>query len=72
MVAVHLPEAAGVALHFSDFHLPAGAQLWVTNLTSTWQEGPYDFRDNDDHGRIAAWGMCPENGWFCGCRPRLT
>lgn len=52
-VAVHLPEAAGVALHFSDFHLPVGAQLWVTDLTGDWQEGPYDFRDNDEHGRIA-------------------
>ena len=52
-VAVHLPAAAGLALHFSDFHLPAGAQLWVTDLTGAWQEGPYDFRDNDDHGRIA-------------------
>ena len=53
VVALHLPEASGVALHFSDFHLPAGAQLWVTNLDGTWQEGPYDFRDNDAHGRIA-------------------
>ena len=52
-VAVHLPAAAGLALHFSDFHLPAGAQLWVTDLTGSWQEGPYDFRDTDDHGRIA-------------------
>ena len=52
-VAVHLPAAAGLALHFSDFHLPAGAQLWVTDLTGSWQEGPYDFRDNDHHGRIA-------------------
>ena len=53
VVALHLPEASGVALHFSDFHLPAGAQLWVTNVDGTWQEGPYDFRANDVHGRIA-------------------
>ena len=39
-------------LHFSDFHLPAGAQLGVTNLDGPG-EGPYDFRDNDAHGRIA-------------------
>ena len=53
VAAVRVPNASGVALHFNDFHLPAGAELWVTNRAGTWQEGPYDFRDNDDHGRIA-------------------
>ena len=43
----------GVAVHFDDFHLPAGVQMWVTNEDGTWQEGPYDFRDNDGHGRLA-------------------
>lgn len=52
-IAVHIPEADGVALHFSDFHLPVGAEMWVTDLEGGWQEGPYDFRDNDVHGRIA-------------------
>lgn len=53
VVGVKVGQAKGVALHFSDFHLPVGAELWVTDLTGDWQEGPYDFRDNDDHGRIA-------------------
>lgn len=53
VMAVHVGNAQGVALHFDDFHLPAGAELWVTDEDGTWQEGPYDFRDNDDHGRIA-------------------
>jgi len=53
IAAVHVDRAQGVALHFDDFHLPAGAELWVTDAEGTWQEGPYDFRDNDDHGRIA-------------------
>ena len=53
IAAVHVDRAQGVALHFDDFHLPAGAELWVTDVEGTWQEGPYDFRDNDDHGRIA-------------------
>lgn len=52
-VAVHIPNAAGVAVHFSDFHLPVGAEMWVTDGDGTWQEGPYDFRDNDAHGRLA-------------------
>lgn len=53
IAAVHMDRAQGVALHFDDFHLPAGAELWVTDAEGTWQEGPYDFRDNDNHGRIA-------------------
>ncbi len=53
IAAVHVDRAQGVALHFDDFHLPAGAELWVTDAEGTWQEGPYDFRDNDNHGRIA-------------------
>ena len=53
IAAVHVDRAQGVALHFDDFHLPAGAELWVTDVEGTWQEGPYDFRDNDNHGRIA-------------------
>ena len=53
IAAVHIDRAQGVALHFDDFHLPAGAELWVTDAEGTWQEGPYDFRDNDNHGRIA-------------------
>ena len=53
IAAVHVDRAQGVALHFDDFHLPAGAELWVTDVEGSWQEGPYDFRDNDDHGRIA-------------------
>ena len=53
VIGVHLADAAGVALHFSDFHLPVGAELWITDLEGQWQEGPYDFRDNDAHGRMA-------------------
>ena len=51
--AVRVKGASGVALHFDQFHLPVGAELWVTDATGMWQEGPYDFRDNDDHGRLA-------------------
>lgn len=53
VAGVHINQAQGVALHFDDFHLPAGAELWVTDATGNWQEGPYDFRDNNDHGRLA-------------------
>ena len=49
IAAVHVDRAQGVALHFDDFHLPAGAELWVTDVEGTWQEGPYDFRDNDQN-----------------------
>jgi len=51
--AVRCPGAEGLALHFDDFHLPPGAEMWVTDATGSWQEGPYDFRDNNAHGRIA-------------------
>ena len=51
--AVRVKGASGVALHFDQFHLPVGAELWVTDVTGVWQEGPYDFRDNDEHGRLA-------------------
>jgi len=53
VVSIRVPDAVGVAVHFDDFHLPAGVQMWVTNEDGTWQEGPYDFRDNDGHGRLA-------------------
>lgn len=53
VVAVKVPGALGIAVHFDDFHLPPGVQMWVTNEAGTWEEGPYDFRDNDDHGRLA-------------------
>ena len=53
VVAVRIPGAVGLALHFSHFHLPAGVRMWVTDEDGLWQEGPYDFRDNDDHGRMA-------------------
>ena len=53
VAAVHIVNAMGVSLHFDDLHLPAGAEMWVTDLDGTWQEGPYDFRDNDDHGRMS-------------------
>jgi len=53
VAAVRIANAMGVSLHFDDFHLPAGAEMWVTDLEGTWQEGPYDFRDNDDHGRMS-------------------
>ena len=52
VVAVKVPGALGIAVHFDDFHLPPGVQMWVTNEAGTWEEGPYDFRDNDDHGRL--------------------
>ena len=52
-VAVRLPGALGVAVHLDDFHLPPGAEMWVTNADGSWEEGPYDFRDNDAHGRLA-------------------
>lgn len=51
--AVRFPGVAGLALHFDDFHLPVGVRMWVTDAHGIWQEGPYDFRDNDAHGRIA-------------------
>jgi len=51
--SIRYPGVEGLALHFDDFHLPPGAELWVTDAEGTWQEGPYDFRDNDAHGRIA-------------------
>lgn len=53
VAAVHVGHASGVALHFDDFHLPVGAEMWVTDADGSWQEGPYDFRDNDAHGRMA-------------------
>ena len=53
VAGVHSAAAKGMALHFDDFHLPPGAELWVTDATGDWQEGPYDFRDNDAHGRLA-------------------
>ena len=53
VAAVRIAHAMGVSLHFDDLHLPAGAEMWVTDLDGTWQEGPYDFRDNDDHGRMS-------------------
>ena len=53
VVAVRVPRALGVAVHFDDFHLPPGVEMWVTNAAGTWEEGPYDFRDNDSHGRLA-------------------
>lgn len=53
LAAVRIPGALGVALHFSDFHLPVGVRMWVTDAEGLWQEGPYDFRDNDAHGRMA-------------------
>jgi len=53
VAAVRIANAMGVSLHFDDFHLPAGAEMWVTDLDGAWQEGPYDFRDNDDHGRMS-------------------
>ncbi len=52
-VSVHFPGVQGLALHFADFHLPVGVRMWVTNEAGTWQDGPYDFRDNDGHGRLA-------------------
>ena len=51
--AVHYPGVEGLALHFDDFHLPLGVEMWVTDAAGDWQEGPYDFRDNDAHGRMA-------------------
>jgi hypothetical protein len=51
--SVRYPGVEGLALHFDDFHLPTGAEMWVTDAEGDWQEGPYDFRDNDEHGRIA-------------------
>lgn len=53
-IGVHVNFAMGVALHFDEFHLPAGAELWVTDADGLWQEGPYDFRDNNEHGRMAS------------------
>ena len=53
VVAVRIPGALGLALHFSHFHLPAGVQMWITDEDGLWEEGPYDFRDNDAHGRMA-------------------
>jgi hypothetical protein len=53
-IGVHVRFAMGVALHFDEFHLPAGAELWVTDADGLWQEGPYDFRDNNEHGRMAS------------------
>lgn len=54
VVEVHQPGVEGLALHFDDFHLPVGVEMWITDAEGQWQEGPYDFRDNDDHGRIAS------------------
>ncbi len=53
VVSVHVDGASGLALHFDQFHLPVGAEMWVTDAKGLWQEGPYDFRDNDAHGRLA-------------------
>lgn len=60
VVAVHVENALGMALHFDDFHLPVGAEMWVTDAAGGWQEGPYDFRDNDDHGRLATGDVAGE------------
>ena len=57
--AFRVTGAQSIAVHFSTFHLPAGVELWCTSEISAdaqsnpWTEGPYDRRENNDHGRFA-------------------
>lgn len=58
--AFKVDGARALAVHFDDFHLPQGVELWCTsgadldeNLETPWVEGPYDQRENNDHARFA-------------------
>jgi lysyl endopeptidase len=43
---VHAPEAVSLDLGFSEFRLPHGAELWVTNPMTKERQGPFTDADN--------------------------
>jgi len=44
---VQSPGATSLSLHFADWKLPDGAQLWLRDIDSAQVQGPYDARYND-------------------------
>lgn len=51
--------AKSLAVYFDAFHLPVGAELYIYNADGTYFEGPYNWKENNDHKRFATndiWG----------------
>ncbi|MFT4678889.1 MAG: hypothetical protein ACI84C_001202 [Flavobacteriales bacterium] len=44
--------ALATNVYFSNYNLPIGGELYLWSADKSYAEGPYDWKDNNDHGKM--------------------
>ncbi|MCB0762191.1 MAG: T9SS type A sorting domain-containing protein [Flavobacteriales bacterium] len=44
--------ALATSAYFTDFNLPIGGELYIWSADKSYAEGPYDWKENNGHGRF--------------------